>query len=171
MNDHTHSHAKPDAEKSASELAGETRDAATDRASELKDKAATAARDAFESGKAEAKSRASGAKNAAADETSRTADAMRDAADRFPEGDVRAQMVTQLADGLGSVADRIRDKDIGDIPGELTAFARKNPGVFFAGAAALGFAVARMSKASNRDDRADYNDDLSTPHVDGVRYD
>lgn len=142
------SSSRPDAEKSAKELATETAEAVEGRASQLKAKAEQLARDAVETGKDEVRSRADGIKNSAAGEASRTANAMRDAADRFPEGDLRGVAAAQIADGLGHVADRIRDKDLGDIPADLTAFARRNPGIFFAGAALLGFAVARMAKAT-----------------------
>lgn len=153
---------KPDAEKTAAELADDTAEAFGSRASELKSKAEKVARDALESGKAEARARAHGLKDQAAGEASRTASAMRDAAGRFPEGDLRGIAASQVADGLAHVADRIRDKDLGDIPADLTAFARRNPGVFFAGAALLGFAVARMAKATAEQPTgnpvADYDD-------------
>ena len=151
---------KPDSEKTAAELAGETAEAVESRAAQLKAKAEQAAREALETGKAEARARADGIKVQAAGEASRTAKAMRDAAGRFPEGDLRGIAATQLADGLGHVADRIREKDLSDIPGDLTAFARRNPGMFFAGAALLGFAVARMAKATAEvpNHVADYDD-------------
>lgn len=142
---------KPDAEKSVADLAKDTKDAVVERASTLTGKAGEYAQDALEHGKAEAWSRANSAKGSAAEEASRTADAMRKAAGKFPEGDLRAQAAGQLADGLGVVAERIREKDLGDIPADLTRFARRNPTLFFAGAAALGFAVARLAKATARD--------------------
>lgn len=150
---------KPDAEKSTAELANETAEAAETRAAQLKAKAEQMAREAIETGKAEARARVDGVKVGAAEEAKRTAKAMRDAAGRFPEGDLRGVAATQLADGLAHVSDRIREKDLGDIPGDLTAFARRNPGVFFAGAALLGFAVARLAKATaEQKPVADYDD-------------
>lgn len=154
---------KPDAEKSVSELTKDTKEAVVERVSTLKSQAGDYAQEAIEHGKAEAWSRADAAKGSAADEASRTADAVRKAAGRFPEGDLRAQAASQLADGLGVVADRIREKDLGDIPGDLTRFARRNPTLFYAGAAALGFAVARMAKATARDRNEIAHDD----YVDG----
>jgi hypothetical protein len=74
---------------------------------------------------------------------------MHDAAGRFPEGDLRGAAAVQIANGLGAVADHIREKDLSDIPADLSAFARRNPALFFAGAAALGFVAARMMKATS----------------------
>ena len=150
----------PDAEKPVSELAKDTKDAVADRVSGLKEQASDYAKDAVRHGKEEVWSRADAAKGSAADEANRTAEAVRKAAGRFPEGDLRAQAAGQLADGLGVVAERIRDKDLGDIPADLTRFARRNPTLFFAGAAALGFAVARMAKATARDRHDFAHDDL-----------
>lgn len=137
-------------EKSVEDMARETKDAAVERAGDLRRKAEEKASEAWESGKSRARAAGETAKSRAASETEQTADAVRRAAEKFEEGDFRAQAASQLAEGLTAVADRIRQKDLGDIPGDLRRFARSNPTMFYAGAALLGFALVRAAKASER---------------------
>ena len=43
----------------------------------------------------------------------------------------------------------MRDKDLGEMVGAVTDFAKRNPFVFLGGAALVGFAATRFAKASN----------------------
>ena len=44
----------------------------------------------------------------------------------------------------------VREQSLSSLTGDLTRFARQNPAVFLGGAALLGFAAARLMKASER---------------------
>ncbi|RVT84200.1 hypothetical protein DXV76_10955 [Rhodobacteraceae bacterium CCMM004] len=146
-------------------MAKETRDAAQERAETLAEKAKAEAQSALDYGRDKAQAKAEEAQHGAAHEAQETAEALRAAGERFDQGDFRRQAATQLADGLGDIAESIRGKDLADIPDDLRRFARRNPAMFYGGAALLGFALARMAVASERkrdEDEAwddDWNDD------------
>ena len=44
----------------------------------------------------------------------------------------------------------MRDKDLGEVAGDVSDFARRNPLAFLGGAALLGFAGTRIARASER---------------------
>ncbi len=92
----------------------------------------------FEEGKAEATSR-----------IDRTAEQIRNAGQEFGDDSYQAQAAEYLASNLSQAAEMIRGKDLGDLVGDVTLFARRNPALFLGGAALLGFAAARMMKASD----------------------
>ena len=145
-------------DKSAAEMAKETKDAAKDRALELKARARQDAERLYSESKARAKATAEHYQGAAASEADATAQAFRDAGDHFDDNDFRRQATTQIANGIGAVADSIREKDLSEIPGELRRFARRNPLMFYAGGALLGFAATRLATASDRRVHTDFDD-------------
>ncbi|WP_219689037.1 hypothetical protein, partial [Streptomyces anatolicus] len=55
-------------------------------------------------------------------------------------------VVRQIADGGHQVASRLEERGPDGLIGDLQDFARRRPGVFLAGAALAGFAVARAGK-------------------------
>ncbi|MEY8838081.1 hypothetical protein AB9K41_03460, partial [Cribrihabitans sp. XS_ASV171] len=57
---------------------------------------------------------------------------------------------------LTHAASAVRDADFNSIQEDLTVFARRNPLLFFGGAALLGFVAARALKASERHDDDGY---------------
>jgi ABC-type transporter Mla subunit MlaD len=59
-----------------------------------------------------------------------------------------AHYVREAASGVHRVSSAVRDQSIDEIIDTVTTFARTRPGTFFAGSAALGFALARFLKAS-----------------------
>jgi hypothetical protein len=97
---------------------------------------------------------ASGARNArntAAETAEARADRIREAGEAFEEDSHVREAADRFADQIGDAARTIREADLGSIADDLTAFARRQPLVFFGGAALLGFAAARALKASERD--------------------
>ncbi|ATW46984.1 hypothetical protein [Streptomyces peucetius] len=61
-------------------------------------------------------------------------------------GSGAAKVVRQIADGGGRVASRLESRGPEGMLSDLQDFARRRPGVFLAGAALAGFAVARAGK-------------------------
>lgn len=127
------------------------------RASSIKSQASEAAaaaedeaRELAEQAKDTAASHADAAKATLASEVDDTADQVRDAGRSFDEGSFADIAASHLADNLATAADAVRGTDLSSLQDDLSAFARRNPLVFFGGAAILGFAAARMMKASER---------------------
>jgi len=140
--------------------------AAKEQATAAKDKAAAAASSAAESAKAQARDVADTVSaeatnyayqardtaadgDTAADEVKGVASALRTAADELRSGSPQERSFSQLADGLADVSDTMRDKDLGEMMGDLNGFAKRNPLVFLGGAALLGFVATRFAKASS----------------------
>ena len=142
------SHAGGD--KSAKEMAQETAEAAKSRAKEVADRAKAEAAQMGEKAKSMAYDKADAYKAQGAGEIDRTAERVRAAGQEFGEGSYPAQAADYVASSLSQAADAIRNQDIDGVVGEVSRFARRNPAVFLGGAALLGFAVARMMKASER---------------------
>lgn len=143
-------------EPTAAEMAAETTSAAKDRASDLKSKAKAEASKLADQARSVADDRVEDAKDYATSNIDRTADQIRDAGRQFGDDSYQAQAADYLASNLSQAADMIRRQDLGSLAEDLTSFARRNPAVVLGGAALLGFAAARMLKASERssvDDR------------------
>ncbi len=95
------------------------------------------------------------AREAAADTAREKAEQVRDAADSFDAESFARQITERIADDLGQAARTVRGADMGSVADDLSDFARRQPALFYGGAAVLGFAAARMLKASERADRDD----------------
>lgn len=89
------------------------------------------------------------AKDAAADEVKGVASALRTAAEELRSGSPQERTFSQIAEGLADASDAMRDKDLGEMVGAVTDFARRNPMVFLGSAALIGFAATRFAKASS----------------------
>lgn len=59
-----------------------------------------------------------------------------------------SQYLAQLATGLGSFADQVRDKSAEELLHKGAQLARDNPAVFLAGSVAIGFGLSRFLRAS-----------------------
>jgi hypothetical protein len=59
-----------------------------------------------------------------------------------------AQYIRQASQTMSGVADQIRDREVRDLLGEVTDFARRQPTLVFGGAMLLGFAALRFLKSS-----------------------
>jgi hypothetical protein len=88
------------------------------------------------------------AKDGLASEMHDTAAALRRAAREVRDGSPQGSTFSYLAEGLADMADTVKDKNVSDLTGIVTTFARQNPLAFLGGAALLGFAATRFAKAS-----------------------
>ena len=59
-----------------------------------------------------------------------------------------AQYIRRASHTMSGVADQIRDREVRDLLGEVTEFARRQPTLVFGGAMLLGFAALRFLKSS-----------------------
>ena len=89
--------------------------------------------------------------DAAAGQIDEVAEGMRETADRLrsdDDGGAVSEVVAQLADGIGRLADTLRDKSADEVLRDLRGIGRRNPALFVAGSVAVGFGLARLAKAS-----------------------
>jgi hypothetical protein len=126
---------------------------ATDRASDeirsVSDKARSEIAGAAEAAKAEARRIASQQKNAGADRLGEVAGAVHGAARSLENGMPQmASYVHDAAARLEDAAKTLRQRNVEDLMGEITRFARSQPVLFFGGAMLAGFALARFLKSS-----------------------
>ena len=152
---------KPDSEKSAAEMASETRDAAAERAETLAERAKSEAAGLVGQAKTAADARAEEAKDYATSNIEETAEQVRRAGREFGEDSYQAQAADYVAQNLQQAATMIRDTDLDTVISDVSNLARRNPTLFLGGAAILGFAAARLLKASDRAPR--YDADFDRP--------
>lgn len=100
----------------------------------------------------EAERYAEQAKGTAADEVKSVSSALRTAANELRSGSAQQRTFSQIADGLANASETMRDKDMGEMVGDLNRFARKNPVLFLGSAALIGLAATRFAKASDSTD-------------------
>lgn len=72
-----------------------------------------------------------------------------------------SQYLSQLASGLGSFADQVRDKSAEDLLHSGARLARENPALFLAGSVAIGLGLSRFLRASQ--DHSSGSTSTSTP--------
>lgn len=96
---------------------------------------------------------ATAAKEAAAARASEQAERVREAGESFDAGSYAHAASEKLADNLSEAARSIRETDLSHLADDVATFARRQPLLFFGGAALLGFAAGRMIKASERAER------------------
>ncbi|WOI57138.1 hypothetical protein [Palleronia sp. LCG004] len=138
-------------------------------AERLRDDAQTTAESLGARAQEEAYSRADRAKSGIASEISGFADALRRAADDMRSGSPQEKSFGQIAGALADASDAVRDRDLGQLAGDASDFARRNPLAFLGGAALAGFAVSRFAKASASAPRGGYGS--SGSHDDFGSYD
>jgi hypothetical protein len=108
------------------------------RAANLKQRIKQDGRDKIETGK-----------RAAADQIAEIADAIDLAGSQLDQSQpTLANYATQLANGVGTLATRLREDSIEDIYREVRQLATRHPGMFLLGSAAVGLVAARFMKAS-----------------------
>lgn len=89
-------------------------------------------------------------KAAGAERISVAAQAMEGAADRLQADMPQAsEFVHDMAQRLDAAAASLREKNIDDLIRQAGGFARRQPGMFFAGAVLSGLALARFLKSSS----------------------
>ncbi|EBA11164.1 hypothetical protein [Roseobacter sp. CCS2] len=97
--------------------------------------------------KQEAVAQADQIKDTATSKMQAAADSADAAARELDPASPQAQAVQQVADRIEDAAVKLRDADIGELAGQVTDMARRNPLLFIGGAAVAGFAAARFLKA------------------------
>ncbi len=139
--------------------------------SSTKEKLSDTAKDAAGQVATAAKSQATEAKSAFADRVEEQSADLRKASEAFDGMPMASDAVKYLSDNLAQAATAVRDLDLSNVHHDLTQFARRNPLVFFGGAAALGFLAARALKASERSSVyvATSDDDHEYPSLPEVR--
>lgn len=131
--------------------ASATRDAGAAIASDLKARATDtigAARDAVTD-------RAGHVAEAVSDAGTRLAGKLRDVADQAEGEGFPARALHLVAGGLSDAAKGLSNQSISTLLADTRAFARRNPAIFVLGAAVAGFALMRLIKAGDSDERAD----------------
>ena len=127
-------------------------DAGRDTVRTAKEGVARTVSDATDMARDEADRRVQAASGRAADEVAQHADAAEEAAAHYPEDSLPNEALSRVSGFLEDTARGLRDTDLEQVTGEVRRFARRNPVAFVAGAAAVGFAAARLLRASERDD-------------------
>ncbi|SEL59761.1 hypothetical protein SAMN05444413_111117 [Roseivivax marinus] len=127
----------------------ETGDDMKRSAERLGDDARGAAEHASARVQQEAMDQAERAKSGAASEMSGIASALRTAAQELRSGSPQERTFGQIAESLAGASDALRDRDLGELAGDVSAFARRNPMGFLGGAALAGFAATRFAQASS----------------------
>src|SRR3990170_4888453 len=99
--------------------------------------------------KQDGKEKIESGKRAAADQIADIADAIDVAGAQLDQSQpTLANYASQLAEGVGGLATRLREDSIEDIYREVRQLATRHPGMFLLGSAALGVVIARFMKAS-----------------------
>lgn len=144
-------------------------DAAKHEAADLKDTAASQAKDVLGTAKAEASTVVGEAKSQAKDlyaqtqrelkeqastQQQRIASGLRSVGDELGSmasnssgTGVASDLVQQVSTRLSSAATWLGDRDPGSVLDEVKRFARRRPGTFILGAAVIGIAVGRLTRA------------------------
>lgn len=140
------------ARREASEEARRAGEEMRSAARGVRDHASDAVRDAGRMARDEANARVGRATDSAAAEAERAATAAEDAAGDYPEGAMPGQALEGVSAFLEDTARSLRGADLESVADDVTRFARRHPLTFLAGAAAIGFAAARLARAAPRGD-------------------
>ena len=99
--------------------------------------------------KQDGKGKIESGKRAAADQIAEIADAIDLAGSQLDQSQpTLASYATQLANGVGTFATRLREDSIEDLYRDMRQLATRHPGMFLLGSAAIGLVAARFMKAS-----------------------
>lgn len=123
---------------------------ATQSAKELGEEARESAQNLKDRAVQEASKQGEHAKEGLAEEISDVGNALRRAAGELRDGSPQERTFGHMADALADMSDTVRDKDLGEVAGDLSDLARRNPLAFLGGAALLGFVGTRVARASER---------------------
>jgi len=133
------------AKQHASEMAGTLKDKAVGIAEEAR----AQGEDLLDTARERAESLAEEQKAMGAEKASKFAQAIRHAAQDLEGASPEvARHVRGAADSVQGIAAALRDRSAGQLLEDATAFARRQPTVFFGVAALAGFALARFMKSS-----------------------
>lgn len=88
-----------------------------------------------------------GQKDAAADALKQVADTVHRSGEQFQgQQDWIASAVEHGATELDALATALREKELGDLAGQVRSFARRRPAIFVGAAFAAGFVIARIGR-------------------------
>lgn len=123
--------------------------AATEHLQHLQDDAKAALEGAKEHGAAQFEQY----RDTAADQIDHLAQTAKSAAEQFEENDTLglSHYVTDIAQGMTSLADNLRGKSADELLRQAGQLARENPALFLTGSIAVGFGLSRFLKASSSD--------------------
>jgi hypothetical protein len=100
-------------------------------------------------------------KGALADQLSGVARAFRNAS-----GDLESSPIGKYVDDLAASVDRvaanIKERDLQGVASDVQSFARRQPALFIGGCVAVGFALSRFLKASEKKEALDVDVDVDT---------
>lgn len=98
------------------------------------------------------KSMISDKQHAAADEIAGVASVLRQTAQSLEQNDqiTTGHYAQRAAAGLDRLSNALRDRDIGSLVHQAESFARRSPALFFGGAVAAGFLIARFMKSTEQ---------------------
>lgn len=105
----------------------------------------SAGRDAVDLARDTVRESADGAAEMAAGRSAQAGEALRDAAGRMGDDPALSSAMLMAADRLDSLSSSLRGQDLGSLYRRVETFARREPGLFLAGAAIAGFALARLA--------------------------
>lgn len=97
-------------------------------------------------------------KEAGAQQGHQLADAVRRVADDLEDSSPEiARHVRSAAESVDSLAAALRERSVGDLLGQVNAFAQRQPVAFFGAAMVAGFALTRFARSSARDGRMSHS--------------
>ena len=107
-------------------------------------------------------------KRVAADQIDELAHALGRAGEQLDQSQpTLAAYTNQIASGVSNLATRLRDGSVEDLLDDARRAARRNPGLFLLGGFAVGVALARFLKASERSrDAGDFSTETETDFAD-----
>ncbi len=141
-----------DLKRTAEEAATTAKEHAVRAGEELR----AAAGEQMEAAKETVARQSAAAKDTTASEMSRTASALRKAAedleaDQAGKSRVPQSLLREAANGLGELSRTLEGKSVGEMIGDISEFGRRNPVAFMGAAALAGFALGRFARASEPD--------------------
>lgn len=98
--------------------------------------------------KAGATAKAEEVRETIAEEGDRMASSLREAAGQ--QSGMQGRVLETMASGVASVSDTIRSRDVTTLMSDIQSFAKRNPAIFVAGAAAAGLLLARLAAQAGR---------------------
>lgn len=101
--------------------------------------------------------------HAAADEIAGVANVLRQTAQSLEQNNqiTTGRYAQRAAAGLDQLSSTLRERDIGSLFHQAESFARRSPALFFGGAVAVGFLMARFMKSTEH--RADSDEHRAAP--------
>jgi len=117
----------------------------------LGDEAKHLASDAMAQARDAAQAQVSSGKDRLAAGLGSVAEAIRHTGEQLREGEPSSltDYVTRAADGVEAASDYLKEKNIGDVLGDVGGFARREPAMFLGGAFVLGLLGGRFLKSSH----------------------